>query len=239
MPAKIEMIGKKFGLLTVIAKDENRTTKQNIYWICQCDCGNQKSIRGTSLRAGEVKSCGCLQKKAATETGKNNVKNLLGQRFGKLVVIARDGSKNHKAAETAAQQHTIRVAQQKLKDEEESRQAQVEKDIQALRKAIFDAEQERDALERKANIEYKKALLDLDIEREAKSAEAMKTVLEAIGPDLAAALNNENNQEIVAKIAESVAPYAVANGESVSTAVTRLTRGTALEDVLGKMMAKQ
>ena len=60
MPAKIEMIGKKFGLLTVIAKDENKTTKQNIYWICQCDCGNLKSVRGTSLRAGETKSCGCL-----------------------------------------------------------------------------------------------------------------------------------------------------------------------------------
>lgn len=147
--------------------------------------------------------------------------------------------KADQAAETAAQQHAIRVSQQKLKDEEESRQAQVEKDIQALRKAIFDAEQERTELERKANIEYKRALLNLDIEREAKSAEAMKTVLEAIGPELAAALNNENNQEIVAKIAESVAPYAVANGESVSTAVTRLTRGTALEDVLGKMMAKQ
>lgn len=97
MPAKIEMIGKKFGLLTVIAKDENKTTKQNIYWICQCDCGNLKSVRGTSLRAGETKSCGCLQKKAAKKTGKNNVKDLLGQRFGKLVVIKRDGSQNNKA----------------------------------------------------------------------------------------------------------------------------------------------
>lgn len=97
MPAKIEMIGKKFGLLTVIAKDENKTTKQNIYWICQCDCGNLKSVRGTSLRAGETKSCGCLQKEAAKKIGRNNVKNLIGQRFGKLVVIERDGSQNNKA----------------------------------------------------------------------------------------------------------------------------------------------
>lgn len=97
MPAKIEMIGKKFGLLTVIAKDEEKTTKQNIYWICKCDCGNIKSVRGTSLRSGATHSCGCLQKKAVTKTGKARVKDLIGQRFGKLVVLQRAGSQNNKA----------------------------------------------------------------------------------------------------------------------------------------------
>lgn len=146
--------------------------------------------------------------------------------------------KTEQKAATDAKAWAIRVQEQKLKDEEANRQAQIERDIQELRRAIFDAEQERIELERKANVDYKKALLDLDVEREAKSAEAMKTVLTALGPDLAAALNNANNQEIVAKIAESIAPYAVADGESVSTAVTRLVRGTAVEDVLGKMIAK-
>lgn len=98
MPKRIEMIGKKFGLLTVLRKDEERTTKSNIYWICECECGNSKSVRGTSLRAGETRSCGCLQKKAAAETGKKLVKDLTGQRFGKLVVKQRAGSQNNKAA---------------------------------------------------------------------------------------------------------------------------------------------
>lgn len=97
MPAKIEMINKKFNMLTVLEKDEQRSSKKSLYWICQCDCGNIKSIRGTSLRAGEIKSCGCLQKQTASIIGKANIKNLLGQRFGKLIVIQQVDSKNNRA----------------------------------------------------------------------------------------------------------------------------------------------
>lgn len=97
MAPKIEMLGKKFGKLTVLEKDLERTTKNYIYWICQCDCGNKKSVRGTSLRAGEIQSCGCLQKVAAKKTGKKNTKNLLNQKFGKLFVISQAESKNNRA----------------------------------------------------------------------------------------------------------------------------------------------
>ena len=97
MPAKIDMIGKQFGKLTVLRKDEERTTKNYIYWICQCECGNLKSIRGTSLRANEVQSCGCLQKIAAAKTGKTNTKNLLHQKFSKLTVIKQAPSQNNRA----------------------------------------------------------------------------------------------------------------------------------------------
>lgn len=31
-------------------------------WLCQCDCGQQKSVRGSHL--GVTKSCGCLRRKA-------------------------------------------------------------------------------------------------------------------------------------------------------------------------------
>lgn len=58
------LIGKKFGRLTVIRKvgvDKNNF----VYWECKCDCGNIKVIRGTSLKRGLTKSCGCLQKEIA------------------------------------------------------------------------------------------------------------------------------------------------------------------------------
>lgn len=42
-------------------------------WLCICDCGNEKSIRGVDLQSGNTKSCGCLKQDLAHKrTGKNN-----------------------------------------------------------------------------------------------------------------------------------------------------------------------
>lgn len=59
MSKKIEMVGERFGRLVVV---EECATRKNscVYWICRCDCGNTtKPIKGTSLRDGTTKSCGC------------------------------------------------------------------------------------------------------------------------------------------------------------------------------------
>ena len=55
-----DLTGQKFGLLTVIGIAETETRKT--YWVCQCDCGNMKTIRSDSLLCGAIKSCGCLKK---------------------------------------------------------------------------------------------------------------------------------------------------------------------------------
>lgn len=63
---KIDITGQKFGRLTVIreALPEERKDKSRIVcWLCKCDCGNTHVARGTDLRAGLVKSCGCLKSK--------------------------------------------------------------------------------------------------------------------------------------------------------------------------------
>ena len=56
------LIGKKFGKLTVIKKDTTQVKRngESIFWICKCDCGKTTSVRSKSLRRGETKSCGCL-----------------------------------------------------------------------------------------------------------------------------------------------------------------------------------
>lgn len=98
MPKKLNLLGQRFGRLVVIAKDDKLTKeKKRTYWICQCDCGKIKTIKGASLTYGEVKSCGCLQKELASKIGKKNIKNLLGQRFNKLVVIKQVESQNNRA----------------------------------------------------------------------------------------------------------------------------------------------
>lgn len=93
--AVINEIGNRYGRLLVLerAKNNHRGEAQ---WLCQCDCGNQVIVKGVSLRTGHTRSCGCLQKERVRQTGFNNTSDLLGQRFGKLLVVERiPGDKNN------------------------------------------------------------------------------------------------------------------------------------------------
>lgn len=45
---------------------------------------------GISLRSGRSKSCGCLRRESSAITGKGNLIDLTGKRFGYWTVIARD-----------------------------------------------------------------------------------------------------------------------------------------------------
>jgi len=52
--------GTKFGRWTVISYTETRGNAR--YWLCRCECGRQRNVRGALLRAGKTLSCGCLQR---------------------------------------------------------------------------------------------------------------------------------------------------------------------------------
>ena len=58
------LVGQTFHRLTVIKRDLRIATKVWT-WVCQCECGNTSTVRGTSLRSGHTKSCGCLHREAA------------------------------------------------------------------------------------------------------------------------------------------------------------------------------
>lgn len=58
---KVEMINKGFGNL-VVMEEVDKSYNGYIYK-CKCDCDNEVSVLGTSLRSGNPKSCGCLRKK--------------------------------------------------------------------------------------------------------------------------------------------------------------------------------
>lgn len=69
------MIGEVFGRLRVIR--EGRKVPYGHQYVCLCECGNEKTIAGSRLRSGAIKSCGCL--------GGEEVK--IGDKFGKLTVL--------------------------------------------------------------------------------------------------------------------------------------------------------
>lgn len=55
-----EMIGKKFGKLTVL-EFSHRKGSHN-YYICECECGNKKAIDIYNIKKGLTKSCGCISR---------------------------------------------------------------------------------------------------------------------------------------------------------------------------------
>ena len=92
MSKMIDLTGHTYGRLTVLYKDNNRITKSGSYWICQCKCGKIKSIKSSSLRRGEIQSCGCLrtERTMKTKIEKNLIDDLIGNRYGFLTVISKD-----------------------------------------------------------------------------------------------------------------------------------------------------
>lgn len=84
MSRKIDISGQKFGRLTAV-RDIGKDRFGQLIWICNCECGKQVDVRGSNLRKGNAKSCGCL-------AGERPV--LEGEHFGRLKAISVVGSKN-------------------------------------------------------------------------------------------------------------------------------------------------
>ena len=53
-----EILGKKFGKLTVISF--YKTINRRKYWNCVCDCGKTTIANTRDLRSSDKRSCGCL-----------------------------------------------------------------------------------------------------------------------------------------------------------------------------------
>jgi hypothetical protein len=52
-----DITGQRFGLLVVLSVVKT-TYSGGALWLCQCDCGKQREVLGTVLRANRVISCG-------------------------------------------------------------------------------------------------------------------------------------------------------------------------------------
>ena len=67
------LVGQKFGKLTVIARAENNK-RGKAMWFCECDCGKRKinPVTTNDLKAERVKSCGCLYLESNKEKNKSH-----------------------------------------------------------------------------------------------------------------------------------------------------------------------
>lgn len=81
MGRHIDLTGRRFGRLVVVERSTN-APNGNARWLCRCDCGGSTISNGTTLRAGNARSCGCLSSEI-------HLKDMNGQRFGRLAVLRR------------------------------------------------------------------------------------------------------------------------------------------------------
>ena len=84
-----DLVGRKFGKLTVISELETRLDKsgrRRRVWLCRCECGKLKPVAQSNLRAGcGTQSCGCRKGKKTVEYPGPG--NLIGNRYGRLTVL--------------------------------------------------------------------------------------------------------------------------------------------------------
>lgn len=80
----VDLTGARFGRWTVIRRSGSNSSGQAT-WLCKCDCGTQRVVDGSSLRAGRSTGCGCIH-----ENQKMTV-DISGRRFGRLTVVRQEG----------------------------------------------------------------------------------------------------------------------------------------------------
>ena len=80
-----DITGQRFGKL--VAMEYVGKQGKRSMWKCKCDCGNTHIASQANLHSGNIKSCGCL-------CGRGAIKDITGQRFGKLVALEYIGRKN-------------------------------------------------------------------------------------------------------------------------------------------------
>jgi hypothetical protein len=57
------LLGQKFGKLTVIRRADNHVNYDGAFWECECECGNKIITSGKRLMYEHTTSCGCLKSK--------------------------------------------------------------------------------------------------------------------------------------------------------------------------------
>lgn len=71
MPAAIDLVGQRFGLLTVLAATRKHYSDRRGMiraWECACDCGGSLVVFTGSLRSGGTRSCGCRKRAVLGES---------------------------------------------------------------------------------------------------------------------------------------------------------------------------
>lgn len=65
-------VGQRFGRLVVIEQAPRNSPNNHRMWVCRCDCGSEKTVVGSELPRGRLRSCGCLRRDLIATKSKGN-----------------------------------------------------------------------------------------------------------------------------------------------------------------------
>jgi hypothetical protein len=71
----IDLAGQTFGRWRVLGLADERSKRGHARWLCRCIDGEEKVVRGDSLRNGQSKSCGCLKREEVSARMQGKVKH--------------------------------------------------------------------------------------------------------------------------------------------------------------------
>ena len=132
----------------------------------------------------------------------------------------------------------IKVEENRRLEAEAVAVATAKRDLQPLLDAVKDAELVREKKAHDAKIAADKDRADVEKVRQQTYAETIAKVMGSISEDLVAALNAKSNAEVLEAVTNTMAPYALASGESVVDFTDKILRGTTLEGLLKELINK-
>ena len=87
---RIDLTGKQFGRLTVVAYAGQGGDGQ-AKWLCKCECGAMTYGSSGNIRSGRMKSCGCLRRENGVTHAKSMAKH---QQYNSRLYRIWNGMKN-------------------------------------------------------------------------------------------------------------------------------------------------
>lgn len=130
------------------------------------------------------------------------------------------------------------AAQTTKKDELEAARFQARRDMQEVLNAIQTAEVARRKENDTVEAEKLARLAEIEKAKQQAYADTIKEILGAIQPGLIEAISAKANAQLLTDAASAIAPYAIAQDESVADFTNKLLRGTSLENILNNMSKK-
>lgn len=138
----------------------------------------------------------------------------------------------------ALRQMEINTEVNRLKEAEAMAQQEAARDLQALKDALAEANRANRAKDNELQLDYETKSAAIEKAKQEAYAATVTKIFEAIQPELIAALTMKANGDMVDSLTHAIAPYAIAEDESVAEVTNKMLRGTPLEGVLNRYLTQ-